>query len=499
MKHSEGSSPRKHVPILLLVLAVVVLLGAAGFFYYRRGPGSFVLADGPGLQGPEIDALVNANRAYEKIVQAVLPTVVAIQSTQVVHVQQSPFMNPFFQQFFGNIFPSIPREEKQRALGSGTIVSPDGYILTNNHVIAHATSIQVVLHDQRSFKGKVVGADPDSDIAVVKIDAKGLTAATLGDSSQVHAGDTVLAFGNPFMQYFTVTRGIVSALARASMGPEPYPENFIQTDAAINPGNSGGALVNVRGQIIGIPTYILSGNSGPGGEGGSLGIGFAIPVNTAKHVMEDLIKTGKVTRGYLGAEVGALDEGLAKEFNVPDLSGALVESVQSGSPAAKAGLKSGDVIRTFRGMMVAGPDQLTADVMDTNPGTTVTVGILRNGKPMDLRVTMGQRPSGLGLTGQSAPAPSSGTLAGITVQNLTASARSRLGLPESVQGVVITNLDPNSLAAQAGLMPGDVILDINRMPVRNVSDFDQAASQAKGRVLLRVIHQGQAFYIVLSP
>lgn len=491
---------RENLLGLSLTCIGVVLLTLSVVIHYNHRPDSFVLADGSGLDGADIQSLEKTNQAYERIAQAVLPAVVAIQSTQVIKTQTSPFMmDPFFRQFFGNIFPSIPREQKERALGSGTIVSPDGYILTNNHVVEHATSIDVVLHDKRVFKGKVIGADPDTDIAVVKIDAKDLPTAALGDSSQLHVGDIVMAFGNPFAQYFTVTQGIVSALGRASTGPEPLPENFIQTDAAINPGNSGGALVNVRGQVIGVPTFILSGGGGPGGEGSFLGIGFAIPINTAKHVMQDLIKSGKVTRGYLGALVGDLNPGLAKEFNVPDTSGALVQNVEANGPAAKAGIKNGDVIRTFNGEPVEGSSQLTADVMNTNPGATVTLGILRNGQHMDIKVTLGERPTNLSLNGSTGQAPSNGTLAGVTVQNLTPGIRQQLGLPSDVQGVVITNLDPNSPAAQTGLGQGDVIMSINRQPVHNVTEFNRAASQAQGQTLLRVIHQGQPMFVVISP
>jgi serine protease Do len=487
---------------LSLTLMGMLLLALSITVHLNHGSTGFVLANGEGLEGADIESLERMNDAYERIAQSVLPAVVAIQTTQVVKVQQSPFqMDPFFRQFFGNMFPNVPSQQKEHALGSGTIVSPDGYILTNNHVIAHASSIDVVLHDNRTFKGKVIGADPDSDIAVIKIDAKDLPTAPLGDSSALHVGDTVMAFGNPFEQYFTVTRGIVSALGRNGTGPEPLPENFIQTDAAINPGNSGGALVNVRGQVIGIPTFILSGAAGPGGEGSSIGIGFAIPINTAKHVMNDLIKTGKVSRGYLGVLVGNLDPGLAKEFGAPDTSGALVQNVESGSPAAKAGVKNGDVVRTLNGKSIKDRGQLTADITNFNPGTVVTLGILRNGKPMNIKVTLGERPTNLSANGSPnvGQAPPTGALAGISVQNLTPGIRQQLGLPADLNGVVITNIDPNSPAGQIGLGQGDVIMGINRQPVRNVQEFDQLASQAKGQTLLRVFHQGQPSYIVITP
>jgi S1-C subfamily serine protease len=252
---------RENLEGLSLTLIGFMTLGLSLMLYqgHHLFP-DFALAQGKALDGPDIDALERQNQAYERIAKAVTPAIVAIQSTQVIKVQQSPFLSdPFFRQFFGNMFPQVPREQKEKALGSGVIVSPEGYIVTNNHVIAKATEISVTLADKRTFKGKVVGADPSTDVAVVKIDGSGLPTATFGNSDQLKVGDTVMAFGNPFGQYFTVTRGIVSALGRSGMGIEGF-ENFVQTDAAINPGNSGGALVNVHGQVVGINTAILSGN-----------------------------------------------------------------------------------------------------------------------------------------------------------------------------------------------------------------------------------------------
>jgi serine protease Do len=484
-----------------LALIGVTCLALAGMLYQGHHVFSrFALAQGQGLDGPDIEALERANKAYERIAQSVTPAIVAIQSTQVVKVQQSPFlMDPYFRQFFGDMFPQIPRERRERALGSGVIVSPDGYILTNNHIVANATSIEVMLSDLRIVKGKIVGADPQTDIAVVKVDSNGLRAAPLGDSNTLGVGDTVMAFGNPFEQYFTVTRGTVSALGRAEGGIEKI-QNFIQTDAAINPGNSGGALVNVRGQVVGINTAILSGGSGPGGQGSFLGIGFAIPINMAKHVMEDLIKTGKVSRGWLGVSISRLplDEKLAKKLKVPDTSGALVESVEPDSPADKAGVKDGDVIRKFNGNKVESGPQLTAMVTESNPGATVTLDILRDGQPLTLRVTLGERPANLGLRAGVTTAPSEGTLRGITVQNLTANLRNQLGISPNVQGVMITELDPDSPAAQQGLEQGDVIEGIDRHPVRSVADFNHLAAEAKGDTLLRVNRQGQPFFVVIS-
>ncbi len=490
---------RENLGGLSLTLIGILTLGLSLMLYQGNHlfPG-FALAQGKGLDGPDINVLERQNQAYERIAKAVTPAIVAIQSTQVIKVQQSPFMNdPFFRQFFGNMFPQVPREQREHALGSGVIVSPEGYIVTNNHVVAKATEISVTLSDKRTFKGKVVGADPQTDVAVVKINGSGLPTAPFGNSDQLKVGDTVMAFGNPFGQYFTVTRGSVSALGRSGGQIEDI-QNFIQTDAAINPGNSGGALVNVHGQVVGINTAILSGNSGPGGEGGSVGIGFAIPSNMAKHVMEDLVKTGKVSRGYLGVSIRDLDEGLAKQFKVPDAAGALAEDVTPGGPADKAGLKTGDVIRKLNGQVIGEAGQLTLQVTNLSPGSVATLDILRDGQPMTLKVTLGERPSDLSARAGGGSVQQ-GTLRGIAVENLTPSIRDQLGLPSNVTGVVIAQVDPNSPAGQYGLQEGDVIESINRQPVRNVGDFNKLAAQAKGQTLLRINRQGNGLFVVISP
>jgi Do/DeqQ family serine protease len=490
---------RENLGGLSLILIGILTLGFSLMLYqgHHLFP-DFALAQGNGLDGPDINILEQQNRAYERIDKAVTPAIVAIQSTHVTKVQQSPFMNdPFLRQFFGNIFPQVPREQREKALGSGVIVSPDGYIVTNNHVVAKATEIEVQLSDKRTFKGKVVGADPQTDIAVVKIDGTNLPTVPFGNSDDLKVGDTVMAFGNPFGQYFTVTRGSVSALGRSEGEIEVF-QNFIQTDAAINPGNSGGALVNIHGQVVGINTAILSGNSGPGGEGGSVGIGFAIPSNMAKHVMEDLVKTGKVSRGYMGVGIENLDKDLAKQFKVPDTGGALVDDVTAGGPAEKAGIKNGDVIRKLNGQTVSDREQLTAMVTNINPGTVATLDILRDGQPMTLKVTLGERPSDLS-SHAGGGSVQKGALRGIDVQNLTPSIRDQLGLPPNVTGVVIAQLDPDSPAAQYGLQEGDVIESINRQPVHNVGDFNKLAAQAKGQTLLRINRQGNGAFVVISP
>lgn len=485
---------------LSLTLIGILCLALSGIFVLgHRSYPRFAFADGQGLDGPDIETLEKLNKAYARIAQTVTPAIVNIQSTHVVKVQQSPFFNdPFFRQFFGDMFRGVPREQREHALGSGVIVSPDGYIVTNNHVIAHASDVQIMLSDKKTFKAKVVGADPQTDVAVVKVDAKDLPTAPLGDSSTLHVGETVMAFGNPFGQNFSVTRGSVSAVGRSGLGIETF-EDFIQTDTAINPGNSGGALVNVRGQVIGINTAILSGNQGPGGEGSFSGIGFAIPSNIVKHVMESLVKTGKVDRGYVGVLLEDLNPSLARQFHAPDVSGALVSNVEPGSPGEKAGLKQGDVIRTFEGKDVSNRANLQSMVVNKSPGAEVTLGLLRDGKPLTLKLTLGERPLDQARGGGGGKAPSEGVLRGISAQNLTPALRQQLGLEPDTRGVVIGDLDSSSPAAQQGLQPGDVIESINRHPVNSVADFNRLAAEAKGETLLRVNRQGNAAFVVISP
>jgi len=484
---------------LSLAIIGVVCLALTSAAYFGQRP-SFVLTSGQAVDGPAIDHLAQLNKAYEQIADAVLPAVVNIRTTQVVHASQSPFSsNPMWRQFFGNNPGlAVPQEQREHDLGTGVIISPDGYIVTNDHVVfwGKAKDIEVMLSDRRTFKARIVGSDRSSDLAVLKIDAGNLPVANWGNSGDLHVGDIVMAFGNPFGLNFTVTRGAVSALGRSGVDQNNL-DSYIQTDAAINPGNSGGPLVNVRGQVVGINTAILSGETGPGGQGSFLGIGFAIPSNTVKHAMEDLTKTGKVSRGYLGALVQTLSPSMAKEFGVPDTSGALVQNVEPNGPAAKAGVQNGDVIRKFNGQAVADAGSLTSQVTETSPGTEVTLDVLRNGKPLSVKVTLGERPANESNASGENSETSQGLLGGISVQNLTPALRDQLGTPSSVAGVAVTEVDPNSPAAEY-LQEGDVIESINRQPVRNVEDFNRLANGVKGQALLRVNRQGVGMFLVIS-
>jgi serine protease Do len=435
---------------------------------------------------------------FTPVLKNVTPAVVNISSSKVVRNPEgnlAPFLNdPFFRQFFGDQSGrqfNIPRERLEQSLGSGVIVSPDGYILTNNHVVDSATEIKVALADKREFKARLVGTDPQTDVAVLKVDAQNMPAITLGDSAKVQVGNFTLAVGNPFGLGQTVTMGIVSAVGRGNLGIEDY-EDFIQTDAAINPGNSGGALINARGELIGINTAILS-----NGAQGNQGVGFAIPVNMARQVIDQLLKHGKVTRGYLGVQIQEVTPTIAKAFGLGSARGALVGDVTSDGPAAKAGLIKGDIIVEFNGEPVTDSRALRLKVSQTAPGTTVRFKVFRNGSEREFSLTLGELPS----KPQSANAGNerSGALEGVMIDDLTPQILRQLGLPAQTKGAVVTDVKSTSPAAQAGLQRGDVIQEVNRQPVTSVGDFERAASKAgNGPILLLVNRGGTTLYLAIE-
>jgi serine protease Do len=404
--------------------------------------------------------------------------------------QQLP-NDPFFRQFFGdsNGYFNVPREQREQGLGSGVIVSPNGYILTNNHVVDGASDIRVTLSDKREFTGHVIGTDPKTDIAVVKIDASDLPSIVIGDSSKVQIGDYALAIGDPFGVGQTVTMGIVSATHRqTNLGIEAY-EDFIQTDAPINPGNSGGALVNDRGELIGINTAIIA-----HGSEGNQGIGFAVPVNLARTVMDEILKNGKVTRAYLGIIPQDVTPAIAKSFGVQEARGALVSDVSPNSPAQKAGLERGDIIVELNGKPVSDANELRMTVSMMHPQTDVHLKVLRNGAERDLTVNLGELPvkeASLENTGGGTKS----SLSGVSVENLDADTAQQLGLPANSHGVVVTGISPSSEAADSGLQRGDVIQEVNRQPVRNTQDFERALHGSNGPNLLLVNRQGTTMYL----
>jgi len=382
---------------------------------------------------------------------------------------------------------------RQQGIGSGVITTKDGYILTNNHVVEGADEVKVALQDGREFTAKVVGRDPKSDVAVIKIEAKDLPAVPMADSDKVEVGDVVLAVGNPFGIGQTVTTGIVSATGRAHMGLD-Y-EDFIQTDAAINPGNSGGALVDAEGRLIGINTAILS------RSGGNQGIGFAIPVNLARDVMSSLVKDGRVTRGYLGVMIQDVTPAIAKQFDLKENSGALVGDVTPKSPAEKAGVKSGDVITEFNGKKVTDSRHLKLEAARIAPDQKVPVTVLRDGKTKTLEVVVKEMPGTdrLAKNDQPSSQEDTGTLNGVAVSDLDNRARQQFDLPNNVNGVVITDVAPDSAAAEAGLKAGDVILEINKKPVKTAEEAVRLTEKADSKTtLLRVWRNGGSQYVVVD-
>jgi serine protease Do len=478
-----------------LAVAFGLVVGGLGIGHLRGAM--------PNTNPPVTLKLANPNEApsgesLAPVVKRVLPEVVNISSTKVVKTEgrasgeMPEMMDPFLRQFFGDNGhfnqPRPPQEGRERGLGSGVIVSPDGYILTNNHVVDGATDIRVTTSDKREYQARVVGTDAKTDLAVLKVDATNLPAITIADSSRAQVGDFVLAIGDPFGVGETVTRGIVSATGRTNLGIEDY-EDFIQTDAAINPGNSGGALVNDRGELIGINTAILS-----HGSGGNEGVGFAIPSNLARKVMDQIVKNGKVTRAYLGVYIQPMTPELAKAFGDSAPQGALVGDVTSGSPAEKGGLKNGDIIVSLDGKAITDSNQLRMSISMMEPGDTAHLKVWRNGSEHDAAVKLEAMP-GEKEQASLEPANPQGALEGVAVDNVDDQTAQQLGLPANTKGVVVTDVNPSSPLADSGLQQGDVIQEVNHNPVKNVAEFNQAVQKAGKDPLLLVNREGHTLFI----
>jgi serine protease Do len=422
------------------------------------------------------------------ITERVLPSVVNISMTKVTKMSASPLP---FMPFFG---PQGQQDRREQGMGSGVIVSKDGYILTNNHVVADAQEIRVTTSNRKNYTATIVGTDPKSDLAVIKLkgDVSDLTPVEFGDSGRLRLGDVVLAIGNPFGVGQTVTMGIVSAKGRTDLGIEAY-EDFIQTDAAINPGNSGGALINGEGKLVGINTAILS------RSGGYQGIGFAIPSNMASPIMESLKKSGKVIRGWLGVAIQDVDQELADAMKLPAATGVLLSDVKPGTPAAKAGLARGDVVLKVDGKVVDTSGQFRNVIAASGSKYKVRLDLIRDGKPVAADVELGEMPD-TDAVASSGPSSAQGSaLDGIVLENINPRNRDAFGIDDAIkQGVVITRLDPQSNAAHAGLRPGDVVLEVNRVRVDTPQRFQELYSKSKSRVLLLVNRRGITTYLVVK-
>jgi serine protease Do len=476
------------------VIGLALFLGTVGLgvaherMSTNNPPASLKLAESN--EGP-------SRNSYAAVLKSVLPAVVNISSSKVVRARaESPEgMMPFFRQFFGgegdgdeNFAPPQPRDHREKNLGSGVVVSPEGYILTNNHVVDGATEIHVTLSEKREFQARVVGTDPKTDIAVLKIEASGLSPITIGDSSRAEVGDTVLAIGDPFGVGETVTKGIVSATGRGNLGIEDY-EDFIQTDAPINPGNSGGALINDRGELIGINTAIIT-----HGSGGNQGIGFAVPSNLARTIMEEILKNGKVTRAYLGIYPQDVTLAIAKAFGERDPRGVLIGDVSPNSPAQAAGLQRGDIILEVNGQPMTSSNQLRMAISMMQPGSEANLKVIRDGSQRELTIKLHELPTehaeNNNETGDQQHAS-----AGVEVANLTPQISQQLNLPPTTTGVVVKSVSPSSPLADSGLGKGDVIQEVNHQPVKSVSDFYNAVHKDAGNPLLLVNRGGRTLFI----
>ncbi len=437
--------------------------------------------------------LQSLSQAFRDIARDVGPAVVYVSTEQTIKGMKSDQFRDFFgDDFFRKFFGDIPREHeyKLRGLGSGVITSKDGYILTNNHVVAKADKIKVTLSDRREFMAKVVGTDPKTDVAVIKIDGENLPVAELGDSDTIEVGDWVIAIGNPYGLSQTVTAGIVSAEGRANIGINDY-EDFIQTDAAINPGNSGGPLVNIEGKVIGINTAIFS------RSGGYQGIGFAIPVNMARYIQESLLTKGKVVRGWLGVMIQPVTQEIAKQFKLKETTGTLIGDVLKGSPAEKAGFERGDVIFSFDGQPIEGPNSLRNIVAATKVDKKVPVLVIRSGKEKTITVKIGEQPADMQARVEE-PSEVEAEF-GLRVQELTPELAEQLGYTGE-KGVLITEVEPGSFAQEAGLLRGDLIQEINKAPVESLKDYNKALENAEEeKSFLALVKRGEnTRYVVVE-
>ena len=478
-------------------MAAAFALGAALF----AGHGSVRAASA--IDDNSVAALTSLDNAMEAVAARVTPAVVNVAVTSRGTGETAAFsgqmqgLPPGLQQFFGPMGQQPSQPQIEHGVGSGIIISPDGYIVTNCHVVDGATSIKVTLNDRRVLSAKLIGVDKLTDLAVVKVDASNLPNIAWGDSTKLHPGQTVLAFGSPFGYFqFSVTRGIVSAVNR----PNPYsddprkPGSYIQTDAAINPGNSGGALVNAHGELVGINTFIIS------NSGSFAGAGFAIPSQIARATAEQLIQHGKVEHGYLGISMNDVTPDNAHFFNLTDAAGAIVAQVTPDSPASRGGVQTGDVITKLNGETIANGSALQIAVSQMAPGTKIALGVMRDRKPVTLSLTVGQFHGNSEVAQNDGPDGAQSGRLGLAVSDLTPDARQQINAPDQVHGVVVESVNPASPADEAGIQPGDVIMEVNRKPEQSASQFASEMRQNRDKELLLLVwSKGNASYRTIHP
>ena len=507
MTAHQNLSQRRTRTGLALAAAAALVAGAAWHGVDAQTTSKAATATIPAVTSPITHAVAGGRDSYADVVGAAAPAVVTIRTQGKARVSPTQFGTPddqddLFRRFFGDEFgqrgPRGPRQfapRQQRALGSGVIVSKDGYILTNNHVIENADDIKVETTDDRTFTAKLVGTDKASDLALVKVSAPDLHAIALGNSEAVKVGDVVLALGNPLGVGQTVTMGIISAKGRSTGVGDGGYEDFLQTDAPINHGNSGGALVNMKGELVGINSQILS------ESGGNIGIGFAIPVNMAKNVMEQLRTKGKVTRSQLGVTVQGVTSDLADSLGLKDASGAIVSSVAPGSAAERAGVKRGDVIRSFNGIAVHDTNTLRNRVAESGPGTTSELVIVRDGSEKRLSVTLDEASAGKSArANDDEPGVDDKAALGVSVMPLTPELAARAKAPKDAKGLFVGDVDPDGRAAAAGIQPGDIIQEVNRQAVSTVDDLRAAVKKSGDRpTLLLISRQGNDIFVTVRP
>jgi len=486
---------KKRVLLGIGILLVGFLLGGLTFYGLGRITGQNRYM--PYLSSPNVPhQLMESGKAFSEIVRAISPAVVNISTTKVVRSDTGPSSEePFFDLFSPFHEFGMPKKWKERSLGSGVIVSPDGYIVTNNHVVEKADEIKVTLLDNRTLKGALVGSDPKTDVAIIKIAANDLPTVTWGDSDRLQVGEFVLAIGSPYGLSHTVTMGIISAVGRANVGIADY-EDFIQTDAAINPGNSGGPLVNIKGELIGINTAIFS------RSGGYQGIGFAVPSNMVRLVMDQLIRNGRVTRGWIGVSIQELTPELAQEFGLTRTKGALVSDVVKDSPAGRAGIVRGDIILGLNGKEIKDVSSLRNMVAQSRAGSEIALKVLRSGKEFTVKVTIAELPREVAEVqpDQLPHDTDARVLTGLTVMDLSREIVRQLGFDKDEKGVVVVRVEPGSPADDAQIKKGDIIKEINKKEIYSLEGFNRIATNIKRdrSVLLFVKRGGKKFYVILK-